>query len=269
MLLLISPAKTLDDTPFTRALPCTQPAFTAQSHALVTLLADYSPDALSSLMGISPALAALNAQRFAQFQLPFTADNAKPALFTFMGDVYEGLAAADLSDAAVRWLQDHLRILSGLYGLLRPLDYMQPYRLEMGTRLPTPSGTTLYAFWGDQLTTAVNTLLEAHPQPALINLASNEYVKALQTKKLRPPLVTPVFQDEKNGSYKVISFYAKRARGLMTRFAAEHGIDRPEGLRDFAAEGYRFVPEGSDDHTLLFRRAADAIPSALPQPSEA
>ncbi len=254
MLMVISPAKTLDyDTPPNTARH-TLPDYLARSAELIAQLRELTPAAIAQLMHISDPLAALNAGRFAEWTPAFTPAVAKQAVLAFMGDVYEGMDAQAMSEAQLDWLQDHLRILSGLYGLLRPLDLMRPYRLEMGTKFANAAGKDLYAFWGDTLTEALNALLAEHDSRVLVNLASDEYFKAVKPKKLAAPVVTPVFQDLKNGQYKIISFYAKRARGLMVRYAALNSIDHPDGLRDFDLEDYQFVPAGSDEHTLLFRR---------------
>ncbi len=254
MLMVISPAKTLDyDTP-PGIDHYTTPDYLDRSAELMAQLVTLSPAEIAQLMHISDPLAVLNAGRFASWAVDCSPDNAKQAVLAFMGDVYTGLNAAGLSHAQLDWLQQHLRILSGLYGLLRPLDLMRPYRLEMGTKLANRAGKDLYAFWGDSLTAALNALLAEHDNRVLVNLASDEYFKAIRPKKLAVPVVTPVFQDLKNGQYKIISFYAKRARGLMVRYAALHGIDRPEGLRDFDLDGYQLVSAGSDAETLLFRR---------------
>ena len=254
MLMVISPAKTLDfDTP-PRTVPYTQPAFLDHSMALIRVLRDKSPADIGQLMGISDALAQLNVGRYHDWQPDFTPDNAKQAVLAFMGDVYEGLDAASLNAAGHDYLQRHLRILSGLYGLLRPLDLMQPYRLEMGTRLANPRGKNLYEFWGSIITEALNRELAKEAAPVLVNLASDEYFKSVKTKLLDASIVTPVFQDLKNGQYKIISFYAKRARGLMARWATQRQVTDAEQLKAFDSEGYAFVPELSDAKTWLFRR---------------
>ena len=252
MLMVISPAKTLDfDTP-APSPQHTQPDFLDHSVALVRVLREQSPADIANLMSISDALATLNVGRFHDWQPVFTPDNAKQAVFAFMGDVYEGLDAATLNDSERDYLQQHLRILSGLYGLLRPLDLMQPYRLEMGTRLANPRGKNLYEFWGEIITDALNAKLAA--APVLVNLASDEYFKSVKPKKLKATIITPVFQDLKNGQYKIISFYAKRARGLMARWATQHHISDAEQLKNFDSEGYAFVAEASDATTWVFRR---------------
>lgn len=254
MIFLISPAKSLDfDTPPVTA-EYSQPLFLERSARLVEQLQQLSPAELSRLMGISDALAALNAARYAEWAPPFTPGNAKQAALAFAGDVYEGLAAATLPPAALAWCQQHLRILSGLYGLLKPLDLIQPYRLEMGTRLGNPAGKDLYAFWGEDITRALNAELPGAGPAVLVNLASEEYFKAVKPKLLKARIVQCVFEDWKSGRYKIVSFYAKRARGLMVRYAASHGLVQPEGLQGFDLEGYGFVPEVSDADTYIFRR---------------
>ncbi|MCE8003754.1 peroxide stress protein YaaA [Billgrantia ethanolica] len=254
MLSVISPAKTLDfETPATTAIH-SQPDFIDHSQRLIKILRDYSPQQLSELMGISDKLAGLNAARFAEWQPRFTPDNAKPAAQAFQGDVYVGLEAASFSDADNEFAQRHLRILSGLYGLLRPLDLIQPYRLEMGTRLANPAGKDLYAYWQGTLTEALDRAIAESGSKVLVNLASNEYFKAVDTKRLNARVITPVFKDEKNGSYKIISFYAKKARGLMAAWMIRQRLDDPEALRKFDAAGYAFNPAMSEGDTLVFTR---------------
>ncbi|WP_210396212.1 peroxide stress protein YaaA [Motiliproteus sediminis] len=254
MLILISPAKTLDfDTPPTTD-QATQPDFLDQAEALIKQLREYPPQQIATLMKLSDKLATLNAARFGQWQRPFTTDNAKQALLAFKGDVYTGLDAPSLDAAGLTFAQQHLRILSGLYGLLRPLDLMQPYRLEMGTRLANPAGKDLYAYWGEQITEALNQLLQQQQIDTLVNLASNEYFKSVQPKSLNARLVTPVFKDQKNGQYKIISFYAKKARGLMARYAIDHRITDAEALKGFDSEGYYYAPAQSDADTWVFLR---------------
>ncbi|MDN0073821.1 peroxide stress protein YaaA [Crenobacter sp. SG2303] len=254
MLMVISPAKTLDyDTP-----PVTdrhsQPDFLEHSAELIDVLRQKSPAEIGKLMSISEPLSVLNAGRYDSWHTPFTPANAKQAVLAFMGDVYEGLDAATLNPAQLDYLQRHLRILSGLYGVLRPLDLMQPYRLEMGTRLANPRGANLYAFWGDLVTDELNTRLAEQEEQVLVNLASDEYFKSVKPKRLAGRLITPVFQDLKNGHYKIISFYAKRARGLMARWAAKHGATTPDALKDFNLEGYAFDSEASQGDHWVFRR---------------
>jgi len=257
MLMVLSPAKSLD---FTSPLPPvahSQPDHLAQSEQLIERLRQLSPADIASLMGISDPLALLNFHRYADWQPPFTPENARPAVLAFNGDVYDGLDAKTMTDADLDFAQKHLRILSGLYGILRPLDLMQAYRLEMGTRLKTAAGKDLYAFWGDRLNAAINAALAAMPRPVLVNLASEEYFKAVLPKKLSTKVIQPVFEDWKGGRYKIISFFAKRARGLMARHAILHRLSEPEGLRNFTSEGYAFAPEASDDGQWIFRRRQD------------
>ncbi|MFA9440490.1 peroxide stress protein YaaA [Uliginosibacterium sp. sgz301328] len=257
MLMVISPAKSLDfETPPTTKTH-TQPQFLDAAESLIGVLRDYSPQQLSELMGISDTLAHLNVARFAEWSRPFTARNAKQAALAFDGDVYGGLDAPGMSAEDLAFAQKHLRILSGLYGVLRPLDLMRAYRLEMGTRLANPAGKDLYAFWGDRISEALNAELKAgkgKPEPVLVNLASDEYFKSVRPKVLRARIVHPVFEDWKAGKYKIISFYAKRARGLMARYAIVNRIDDAEALKRFDVEGYAFAPDASDDATWVFRR---------------
>ncbi len=258
MIFVISPAKSLDfDTPPVTA-EHTQPDFLERSAVLVQRLRELSPADLSRLMDISDALAVLNVTRYAEWAPPFTPANAKQALLAFNGDVYEGLDAASLPPAGLAWCQQHLRMLSGLYGLLRPLDLIQPYRLEMGTKLSNAAGKDLYAFWGEDITQALNAAMPQSGPAVLVNLASEEYFKAVRPKALKARIVNCVFEDWKGGRYKIISFYAKRARGLMVRYAASHGLTQPEGLQGFNVDGYAFVPEISDADTYIFRRRVGA-----------
>ncbi|MDR3412561.1 MAG: peroxide stress protein YaaA [Formivibrio sp.] len=250
MLMLISPAKTLDTTTPPVTPSHSTPAFLTQSAKLISILKKKSPQDLAELMGLSDKLALLNFERFQSWQSDFTPDNAKPAVLTFMGDVYEGMDAASFTPAQFDYLIRHLRILSGLYGLLRPLDLMQPYRLEMGTHLPNKKGRDLYAFWGDTLTEAIKALNPG----VVINLASNEYFKAVHPKKLSCPVITPVFEEWHGGKYKIISFHAKRARGLMVRWAALYDVTDPQQLKNFDLEGYAFDPAASDETTWRMRR---------------
>lgn len=256
MLMVISPAKTLDyDSPLATDRH-TQPDFLDDACELIDQLKELEPHQVSNLMHISDKLGQLNAERFRNWQLPFTPDNARQAVLAFKGDVYTGLQAETFSDDDFEFAQDHLRMLSGLYGLLRPLDLMQPYRLEMGTRFENRRGKDLYAFWGDQLTEEVNRLLAAD-DGVLVNLASNEYFKSIRKKTLDGRLVTPQFKDWKNGQYKMISFYAKKARGLMCRYAIQNRIRQAEDLKGFDLEGYRFSAEQSDQNNWVFLRKED------------
>ena len=254
MLSVISPAKTLDfETPSTTD-QVTQPDFLEHSKPLIEILRGYSPQQLSDLMGISDKLAGLNAARFADWQPPFSLDNAKPAVQAFQGDVYTGLDASSFSDGDNQFAQQHLRILSGLYGLLRPLDLIQPYRLEMGTKLPNKAGKDLYAYWKPTLTSALNSAIQDSGSNVLVNLASNEYFKAVDAKKLNARVITPVFKDEKDGTFKIISFYAKKARGLMSAWIVQQQINGPDALTGFDIAGYRFDDAASEGDTLVFTR---------------
>ncbi len=256
MLFLLSPAKSLDyETPVPEGLPHTTPQFVPQSTALIEVLREQSPQQIASLMELSDTLAALNVARYQAWRPRFTAHNSRQAVLAFNGDVYEGLQARSLSADDLDWAQNHVAILSGLYGVLRPLDRMQPYRLEMGTRLATDAGSNLYQFWGRQIAEHLNTRLRADTTPVVVNLASQEYFKAVDRKTLKAPVVECVFEDYKGGAYKVISFHAKRARGLMARYAIEHRITTPEGLKHFDSEGYAHAPEVSGLDRLVFRRA--------------
>ncbi|WP_419811122.1 peroxide stress protein YaaA [Bacterioplanoides sp.] len=262
MLTLLSPAKTLDfDTPPTTDT-FTQADFLEHSAQLVDVLKPYSPDEIGALMKLSPALSELNVQRYHDWVLPFKADNAKAAMLAFKGDVYTGLEANTFDQSQLEFAQQHVRILSGLYGLLRPLDLIQPYRLEMGTKLENPRGKNLYDFWGDIITDALNAELDKHGSQSIVNLASNEYFKSVKTKKLKGELITPVFKDEKNGQYKIISFYAKKARGLMTAYIVRNNIDNAEAIKAFDVAGYRFSEEDSSGNTWVFKRAEKDIPDA-------
>ena len=254
MLILLSPAKSLDfDTPPTLA-EHSQPELLEPSQHLIERLRALAPQDIASLMGVSDPLAALNAARFAAWRTPFTPANAKQAVLAFNGDVYEGLDAGSLSADDLQYAQQHLRILSGLYGVLRPLDLMQPYRLEMGTKLANVRGKDLYAFWGERVAAAVNAAVRQSGTSVLVNLASEEYFKAVGAKRVEAPLVQPVFEDWSSGKFKVVSFYAKRARGLMARYAVRERIDDVARLKDFSGEGYAFEPAVSDGLRWVFRR---------------
>lgn len=257
MLIVLSPAKSLDYQSPLSTDRHSKPDFTKRSAELIDILKQLSPQQVASLMRISDPLAVLNAQRFAEWSPDFTPDNSRQAVLAFNGDVYEGLAARSLGPDALDYLQRHLRILSGLYGVLRPLDLMQPYRLEMGTRLANRRGKDLYAFWGEEVTRALEQALPEGGASTLVNLASEEYFKAVRPALLPVPVVTPVFEEWKDGRYKIIPFFAKRARGLMTRYAALNGIAEPEGLKAFEEEGYAFAPQASDDRRWVFRRRAE------------
>lgn len=255
MLMVISPAKTLDYESPLATQHFTQPALLEKSQQLIQIARTLSPAQIASLMSISDKLAHLNAERFNSWHPDFSLDNARQAILAFKGDVYTGLQAETFSEHDFDFAQQHLRMLSGLYGLLRPLDLMQPYRLEMGIKLANPAGQDLYSFWGDLLTEKLNEALSRQGDDVLINLASDEYFKAIKPKKLQARLIKPVFLDEKNGKYKVISFYAKKARGLMSRFIIQQRLTQPEQLTRFDLEGYRFAAEESRDNELVFKRA--------------
>ncbi|MBZ0333355.1 peroxide stress protein YaaA [Marinobacter sp. AL4B] len=253
MLMIISPAKTLDyESPLTTET-YSQPDYLDDACELIDQLKELEPHQVSNLMSISDKLGQLNADRFRNWHTPFTPDNARQAILAFKGDVYTGLDAESFSQDDFVFAQKHLRMLSGLYGLLKPLDLMQPYRLEMGTKFENQRGKDLYAFWGDKITSALNILLEKDDQ-VLVNLASNEYFKSIQKKNLQGQLITPQFKDFKNGKYKIISFYAKKARGLMCRYAIQNQITQAEDLKGFDWDGYYFSEEQSDKNNWVFLR---------------
>lgn len=258
MLFLLSPAKALDYETPPHIKTHTQPLFVSQASELIAVLREKSPQQIAELMDLSDQLSGLNVARYQAWRPRFTAQNAKQAVLAFDGDVYGGLQAKTLDAAELDWLQQHLCILSGLYGVLRPLDWMQPYRLEMGTRLVTPKGKNLYQFWGGQIAQYLNERAAADKTPVVVNLASEEYFKAVDRKVLTPRVVTCVFEERKGDAYKVVSFMAKRARGLMVRYAVQHRVNRVEQLRDFNLEGYRFTPAASESDRLVFRRDARA-----------
>lgn len=254
MLIVISPAKTLDyETPPTTRRT-TQPEFVERSAQLVADARALSPSAIRSLMGVSEQIARLNHQRFMDWELPFSLDNAKQAIFAFKGDVYSGLEADTMGREQLAFAQKHLRILSGLYGVLRPLDLMQPYRLEMGLKLANSGGNNLYEFWGDSIARSLNTQLGKSGSRVLVNLASNEYFKAVRQGELEADVVTPVFKDLKGDKYRVISFFAKKARGQMARFIIDNALDEPAGLKKFRADGYRYNKAQSNARELVFTR---------------
>lgn len=259
MLFLLSPAKSLDYErplpPFAQRPP-RRPPFVDESAALIEVLRQRSADDIAALMDLSPALAQLNAERYAAWRPRFTARNSRPAVLAFDGDVYDGLDAASLSADDLAWADRHLAILSGLYGVLRPLDAMQPYRLEMGTALPTERGRNLYAYWGGVIARHLNQRIRGDATPVVVNLASQEYFKAVRVDELRPRVIDCVFEDWKDGGYKVIGFFAKRARGMMARFAVQERVVTPEALQSFDRAGYAFAPAASDAARLVFRRRA-------------
>jgi cytoplasmic iron level regulating protein YaaA (DUF328/UPF0246 family) len=255
MLIVLSPAKSLDyKTPIKVKTP-TLPEFVSESAKLIADLKKLAPQELSKLMGLSDQLAALNVGRYRDWSKKFTEANSKPAIYAFDGDVYDGFDVKTLDAKTVAFAQEHIRILSGLYGALRPLDLMQPYRLEMGTSFKNPRGKDLYAFWGSRVTDSLKKVLEKDKKPALLNLASEEYFKVLQPKDLGCLVISPVFQDGKDGNYKIISFYAKRARGLMARYVVENRISDPADLKGFNLDGYRYYAAESKPDKPVFRRA--------------
>lgn len=253
MLMIISPAKTLDYESPLATETHTQPDFLDDACELVDQLKELEPHQICNLMDISDKLGQLNAERFQNWHTPFTPDNARQAVLAFKGDVYTGLDAESFSEDDFQFAQKHLRILSGLYGLLKPLDLMQPYRLEMGTKFENTRGKDLYAFWGSKITEALNQQL-AEDDQVLVNLASNEYFKSVKKRELDARLITPQFKDWKNGKYKMISFYAKKARGLMCRYAIQNQINKAEDLKGFNLDGYYFSEDQSDNNNWVFLR---------------
>lgn len=254
MLIVISPAKTLDYDSAPKTTISTMPDYLEQSQRLINRLRKLSSLDISELMSVSTKIADLNFERYASWKKAFTPKNAKQAVLAFKGDVYTGLDAESFSSADFKFAQKHLRILSGLYGLLRPLDLMQPYRLEMGTKLDTDSGKNLYEFWGDQITQGLNKQLKAIKSDYLINLASNEYFKSVKPKLINAEIITPVFKDYKGGDYKMVGIYAKKARGLLSRYIIQNKIDDPEALKLFAEEGYKFNKSLTKGNEWVFTR---------------
>lgn len=258
MLIVISPAKTLDFETPPKVPTFTLPDFLDDSAELIDELRSYEPYRLGDLMGISPKLADLNSNRYHNWSLPFTAGNAKQSVLAFKGDVYAGLDADNLSADDLQFAQAHLRILSGLYGVLKPLDLMQPYRLEMGTKLKNRRGKDLYDFWDDRINKTLNHELAGQDSPVLVNLASNEYFKSVQPERLNARIVTPTFKEARNGDYKFISFTAKKARGLMSRYIIRNRLAEPDDLRGFDLEGYRYNDALSDTDSPVFTRSSKA-----------
>lgn len=254
MLALISPAKTLD---YESALPTdshTLPRLLEHSQQLIDVSRKLSATDIANLMSVSEKIAKLNVDRFHDWQSDFNFSNARQALFAFKGDVYTGLDAYNLNDQKFEYAQKHLRMLSGLYGVLRPLDLMMPYRLEMGTKLNNSRGHNLYEFWGDKITNLINDDLEQANSGLLVNIASDEYYKSVIERKLKAEIIKPVFLDQKNGKYKVISFYAKKARGLMARYIIENQLSKVEDLKSFNSDGYYFDANSSLQGELVFKR---------------
>jgi cytoplasmic iron level regulating protein YaaA (DUF328/UPF0246 family) len=254
MLLIISPAKKLDDKTPAPVSDYTQPDHLDKAAELIDTMRQKDSFEIANLMKLSMKLADLNMQRYQQWHTPFTPDNAKQALFAFTGDVYQGIDATSLSINDIAFAQDHLHILSGLYGILRPLDLMQAYRLEMGTKLATDHGRNLYEFWGNTITNAVNKALVAQGDNVLINLASNEYFKSIRLDKLKGRIVTPVFKEYRKGAFRIISFNAKRARGLMSRFIIMNSLSDPEDIKLFDTDDYTFNPDLSSQDKFIFTR---------------
>lgn len=256
MLMVISPAKTLDFETPPSTQRFTQPQYLDHSQELIEILRELSPAQIGELMHLSDKLSGLNAARFGSWTPAFTPENAKQALLAFKGDVYTGLQAETLSDSELSYAQDHLRMLSGLYGLLRPLDLMQPYRLEMGTKLANGRGKDLYAFWGTRISEWLNEALAQQGDDLLLNLASNEYFSAVKRSTLNARIIDTEFKDLKNGQYKIISFYAKKARGMMSRFVISEKINTPNALKQFDVGGYCYSKEHSTQTKLVFLRDA-------------
>lgn len=254
MLIVLSPSKTLNPDAPADAAMCTQPAYLKESRQLIRRLRELSPDEIAELMRISMNLAHLNHGRYHQWRTPFTTDNAKPSALAFKGDVYTGLGADDFTKRDLNFAQKHLRILSGLYGLLRPLDLIQPYRLEMGTRLETARGANLYQFWGDRISRGLKTELAMQKEPVLVNLASQEYFRAVDPEALGAPVITPVFKERKQGRYRVIGLFAKKARGMMARYIIRNRLTGVSDILGFAEGGYRHAPEMSTQTEWVFAR---------------
>jgi cytoplasmic iron level regulating protein YaaA (DUF328/UPF0246 family) len=258
MLFLLSPAKTLDYASPIAEVPHTLPAFGEDSARLIEVLRRKTPAQVASLMDISDPLAALNVARYQAWSPKFTARNARQAVLAFDGDVYDGLQARRMGVAELEWAQQHLRILSGLYGVLRPLDWMQPYRLEMGTSLQVGDAANLYQYWGSRISEHLNEVLAADKTPVVINLASQEYFKAVDRKALKARVIDCVFEEWKPGGWKIVSFSAKKARGLMARYAIVKRVETPRKLENFNLEGYAFDPAASHPERLVFRRRTTA-----------
>ncbi|MEQ8240633.1 MAG: peroxide stress protein YaaA [Cyclobacteriaceae bacterium] len=253
MIAVVSPAKTLDFESPAKGQP-TQPRLLKYTNELIEVLRKKSPDDLKSLMSISDNLAELNADRYQAYKKSHSDKNAKPSVFAFQGDVYQGLQAETFSEEELSFAQEHFRILSGLYGLLRPMDLMQPYRLEMGTKLAFENHKTLYEFWDDKILKLLLKDLKAQGDDVIVNLASNEYFKSVDKKGTKARIVDIEFKEFKNGEYKIISFFAKKARGLMSRFMIQHQLKEVEDLKNFNYEDYYFDEKGSSDNLLAFKR---------------
>ncbi|MGV6859183.1 MAG: peroxide stress protein YaaA [bacterium] len=257
MLIVISPAKTLDFESPLRTSRYTEPEFLEHSQALINVMLNYSAMDIAELMKVSMKIAELNFDRFSDWSTPFTPENARQAILAFKGDVYDGLEASSMSEDDFDFAQHHLRMLSGLYGLLKPLDLMQPYRLEMGTRLQNPRGKNLYEFWGSLITERLNDELKNQKEKTLINLASNEYFRAVKPREVEGRVITPHFKDWKNGQYKIISFYAKKARGMMSRYLIDNRLEDSESIKDFGTAGYAYNDELSGENDWVFTRRVE------------
>lgn len=256
MLILLSPAKNMNFDPVERPLPSTTPSLIDETRILSKTTRQLTVSKLKSMMGINEDLAQLNRERFQVFDADQPGE--KQAALAFNGEVYRGLDAASMSEEDLDYAQDHLRILSGMYGALRPLDAIHPYRLEMGRKLHTRRGENLYDFWGKKIAQELNGLMEGEAEPVVLNLASNEYFKSVDKKTLKARIITPVFKEEKDGQLRALMVYAKKARGMMARWAIENRISDPADLMKFDAGGYRFEPEGSKGDNLLFTRPQPA-----------
>jgi cytoplasmic iron level regulating protein YaaA (DUF328/UPF0246 family) len=254
MIVILSPAKSLNEKPQTYAFRSTTPGFLDETQMLVNKLKKKSIKSLERLMSINRGIAQTNQERYQKWELPFTPENAKPAAYLFRGEVYIGLDATSMNESDLEFAQSHLRILSGMYGLLRPMDLMQPYRLEMGTTLKINRKKNLYEFWGNKLSDELMEASEDHQHKVIINLASNEYFKALQPKTFDMPVIQPTFKEKRGGSLKSINVYAKRARGLMARYIIDKRLEEPEGIKSFKVDGYRFSKQDSDDKKWIFVR---------------
>ena len=254
MLAIVSPAKKLDFEAAKSLEGCAEPALLSRTKDLAKILKNKSEGEIKSLMSLSDNLAKLNYDRYQRFKTPFSNDNAKPAIYVFKGDTYVGLDADTLSPKDIEYAQDHLLMLSGLYGALRPKDLMQPYRLEMGTKLANPKGEDLYDFWGGDVTALCNAASKGHKNRSVINLASNEYNKVIDPKALEGDFITCHFKEIKGGAPKVIGLFAKRARGAMARYIIQNKIETPEGLKGFDTDGYEYIESASDETNFVFIR---------------
>jgi cytoplasmic iron level regulating protein YaaA (DUF328/UPF0246 family) len=254
MITILSPAKKLDEKSIGHTGNYSHPELIDDSRILVDILREFSPENIKALMNVSKEIAELNFERYARWEPPFNEDNAKQAILMFNGQVYQGLDAKRFTEEDFNFSQHHLRILSGLYGILRPLDLIQPYRLEMGTKLSNPRGKNLYEFWGKKITEKINEALKGHTNNYLINLASDEYYKSVDKSLIDGEIITPSFREKKGKDYKTIAIYAKKARGLMTQYIVKNRIEDPEHLKGFEEEGYSFNPHLSNENNWVFTR---------------